>query len=166
MMSRHGAGLAADREDAQPRAILVLGATGTHGGPVARALIASGRSVSGLTRDPRSPRALALQREGARLIVGDLDDPGSIAGAMRGVDACYAVTTPFEAGSEEEVRQGENVISAAEESGLSWLVMASVASAREADVPHFASKARIERSLESSGLNWTIVAPKYFYEDA
>jgi hypothetical protein len=51
------------------------------------------------------------------------------------------VTTPFEAGGEEKVRPGVNIIGAAEQVRLPWLVMASVASAREADVPHFRSKA-------------------------
>jgi uncharacterized protein YbjT (DUF2867 family) len=40
-----------------------------------------------------------------------------------------------------------------------------VASARDANVPHFKSKAQIERALEETALPWTIVAPSYFYEN-
>jgi uncharacterized protein YbjT (DUF2867 family) len=154
-----------DRRADPPGEILVLGATGMHGGAVARALLSTGAEVLGFTRDRESARAVALERDGARLAAGSLDDTASIAAAMRGVRACYAVTTPFEGGSAEEVRQGENVIRAAEDAGLPWLVLASVASARDADVPHFKSKARIERSLELSAASWTIVAPTYFYEN-
>ena len=40
-----------------------------------------------------------------------------------------------------------------------------VASAADANVPHFRSKARIEQALRESALAWTIVAPSYFYEN-
>jgi uncharacterized protein YbjT (DUF2867 family) len=153
-------------DDRSATGILVLGATGTHGGGVARALLSSGMRVSALTRDRSSPGARALENDGAQLIGGDLDDAGSIAAAMDGIRACYAVTSPFEGGPEEEVRQGENIVSAAERARLPWLLMASVASARRADVPHYQSKARIERLLERSSVDWTIVAPTYFYENA
>jgi uncharacterized protein YbjT (DUF2867 family) len=147
------------------QAIVVFGATGTHGGAVARALLTAGVQVYAFVRDPGSEKAQALMRKGAQLQVGDLDDPASIVRALEGKGACYAVTTPFEGGSQQEVRQGENMIAAAQKAGLSWFIFASVASARGADVPHFKSKAQIERALEQTGLAWTIVAPSYFYEN-
>ena len=145
--------------------ILITGATGTQGGAVARALLREGVAVHAFVRDPRSTGALALARAGARLAVGDLDEPSSIRAALEGRSACYAVTTPFEGGAEQEARQGENILAAALEADLPWLIFASVASALEAEVPHFASKARIERSLEASSLAWTIIAPTYFFEN-
>jgi uncharacterized protein YbjT (DUF2867 family) len=147
------------------QAIVVFGATGTHGGAVARALLSAGAEVFAFVRDPESEKARALAREGAQLLVGDLDDRASIVRALEGKDACYTVTTPFEGGAQQEVRQGENTIAAAQEAGLPWFVFASVASARDADVPHFKSKAQIERALEETTLAWTIVAPSYFYEN-
>jgi uncharacterized protein YbjT (DUF2867 family) len=146
--------------------ILVLGGTGAHGGGVAHALLSSGMRVSVLTRDRSSSSARALENGGAQLMGGDLDDVGSIVSAMDGMGACYAVTSPFEGGPEEEVRQGENIIHAAERAGLGWLLMASVASAGRADVPQYQSKARIEESLGYSSVDWTVVAPTYFYENA
>lgn len=145
--------------------ILIFGATGTHGGAVARVLLANGVPVHAFVRDPNSAKALELARAGAQLEVGDLDEPASISAALRGKYACYAVTTPFEGGAEQETRQGQSIIAAAREVGLPWFIFASVASAQEADVPHFKSKAQIERSLQASGLEWTIIAPSYFYEN-
>jgi uncharacterized protein YbjT (DUF2867 family) len=75
------------------------------------------------------------------------------------------VTTPFEGGADQETRQGENLLDAARATGLPWFIFASVASAADADVPHFSSKARIERSLQASDLAWTVIAPSYFYEN-
>jgi uncharacterized protein YbjT (DUF2867 family) len=144
--------------------VLIFGATGTQGGAIARALSA-GVPVHAFVRDPSSTRAKELSRAGAHLEVGDLEEPASIRAALRGKHACYAVTTPFEGGAEREVRQGENIIAAAREVALPWFIFASVACAHEADVPHFRSKARIERSLQASDLAWTIIAPSYFYEN-
>src|SRR5271154_5099490 len=93
--------------------VLVFGATGTHGGAVARAMLDAGDHVTAFVRDPRSERALALERHGARLVVGDLDDPASVRRALEGIGVAYAVTTPFDGGPEEEVRQGEQIVDAA-----------------------------------------------------
>jgi uncharacterized protein YbjT (DUF2867 family) len=145
--------------------VLVFGATGTHGGAVARALLGAGRSITAFVRDPRSTRAQALERAGAQVVVGDLEDPASVSRGLEGIQTAYAVTTPFEGGPAAEVRQGEQIIAAATQVQLPWLILASVASATDADVPHFKSKARIEERLRQSTLTWTVVAPSYFYEN-
>jgi uncharacterized protein YbjT (DUF2867 family) len=145
--------------------ILVFGATGVHGGAVARALLEADYPVAAFVRDPRSERALALADDGARLIVGDLSDGASISRALEQMDVAYAVTTPFEDGAEGEVRQGTQILASATQTRLPWLMLASVASAAHADVPHFQSKARIEQLLRQSALTWTVVAPTYFYEN-
>jgi uncharacterized protein YbjT (DUF2867 family) len=145
--------------------VLVFGATGTHGGAVAQQLLAAGFPVSAFVRDPGSQRSQALASRGAKLIVGDLRDVGSIERALASVPVAYAVTTPFERGADEEVHQGEAIITAATRVELPWLIFASVAAATRAPVPHFKSKARIEEKLRASSVPWTILAPSYFYEN-
>ncbi|MGO9975970.1 MAG: nuclear transport factor 2 family protein [Solirubrobacteraceae bacterium] len=66
----------------------------------------------------------------------------------------------------QELQQGENIIAAAQRAGLPWLLLASVAAADRAPVPHFRSKARIEQQLKHAAIPWTVVAPSYFYENA
>lgn len=149
-----------------PATVLITGATGTQGGAVLRGVLAAGRHrVVALVRDPSAERAQALAALGAELRTGDLDDEDSLVAAFDGVDAVYAVTTPFAAGADAEVAQGESIVAAAERAALPWLVLASVAAADRADVPHFLSKARIERRLAASSVPWTVVAPSYFYEN-
>jgi uncharacterized protein YbjT (DUF2867 family) len=148
-----------------PGPVLVFGATGTHGGAVARELLLRAIPVRALVRDPHSKRAQALERSGAELVVGDLRDERSVAQAMSGVAAAYAITTPFEEGPDAEVRQGQAVIGAALEARLPWLILASVAATSRADVPHFQSKAQIEERLREAPVPWTVVAPSYFYEN-
>jgi uncharacterized protein YbjT (DUF2867 family) len=145
--------------------ILVLGATGTHGGAVADALLNAGHNVHALVRNPASSRAAALRSRGARLVNGDLEDEGSLAEAFGTVGAVYAVTTPFEQGAREEERQGANIVAAAQAVHLPWLLLASVAAADRAPVPHFVSKAHAEQHLAQSDLAWTVIAPSYFYEN-
>ena len=146
--------------------VLVTGATGPHGGAVVRGLIARHMPVRALTRDPNSTRAQALAALGADLAVGDLLDASSLADAMRGTTAVYAVTTPFGDGTDAEVAQGRQIIATAEEVDLPWLVLASVASADQATgIPHFESKWQIEQQLVASSLVHTVVAPTYFYEN-
>ncbi len=146
--------------------VLVLGATGTQGGAVARALLAAGRPVRALVRDRSSARAQALVKLGAALVSGDLGDVDSLTCAFTDVPAVYAVTTPFAEGTDAEERQGETIVTAAERSGLEWLLLASVASADIGrSVPHFASKWRSERRLAASEVPWTVIAPSYFYEN-
>jgi len=145
--------------------VLVFGATGTQGGAVARGLLAAGVAVRAFVRDEGSSRAQELVDAGAQLMRGDFHDARTVTEALADVAAAYVVTTPFESGPDAEERQGRLVISCAIAAGLPWLILASVAAASRADVPHFASKARIEQALMQTALDWTIVAPSYFYEN-
>jgi uncharacterized protein YbjT (DUF2867 family) len=146
--------------------VLVTGATGLHGSAVTRALLAANRRVRAFTRDPAGPRGHWLSELGAEVITGDLLDTESLTSAMQGTAAVYAVTTPFSVGPEGEIEQGEHIIAAAREAQLTWLILASVASAdRSTGIPHFDSKARIEQQLRASHIPHIIVAPTYFYEN-
>jgi uncharacterized protein YbjT (DUF2867 family) len=146
--------------------VLVTGATGPHGHAVAAALLAAGRQVRALTRNPHGAGARELNALGAEMVRGDLLDRESMLGAMTGSSAVYAVTTPFGAGPEAEIQQGEQLIAAAGASEVPWLILASVASAdRGTGIPHFESKWRIERHLRDSQVPHTVVAPTYFYEN-
>jgi uncharacterized protein YbjT (DUF2867 family) len=145
--------------------VLVLGATGTHGGAVARGLLAGQFAVHAFVRDPSTVRAQALAEAGAKLVPGDLLDEDSLVRAFGEAGAVYAVTTPFEHGAEDEQRQGESIINAASKAGLEWLILASVAASERAAVPHVQSKARIEKQLSQTKIPWTVIAPSYFYEN-
>ncbi len=133
---------------------------------VARQLLNKGHQVRALTRSPGSSQAVALEEAGAEVVGGDLEDRRSCTSAAQGVDAIFAMATPFEAGLEAEVRQGENMLAAAKAEGVQHLVYSSVASADQSTgIPHFDSKFEIEQKIENSGVPYTIVAPVYFMEN-
>jgi uncharacterized protein YbjT (DUF2867 family) len=147
--------------------ILVLGATGGQGGAVADALLARGARVRVMVRQPGEPRASRLAECGVEVLAGLLDDRTALGAAMRGVDAAFALTTPFEAGVDAEIAQGRTIVAAAADAQIPHLVFSSVAGANQhTGVPHFDSKAIIEDELAASGLPYTITAPTYFFDNA
>lgn len=147
--------------------ILVLGATGGQGGAVADALLAREARVRVMVRRPGDPKASRLAERGVEVLTGSLDDRTALSTAMRGVDAAFALTTPFETGVDAEIAQGRAILAAAADAQLPHLVFSSVAGANQhSGVPHFDSKAIIEDELAASGLPYTIVAPTYFFDNA
>ncbi|SCL21226.1 Uncharacterized conserved protein YbjT, contains NAD(P)-binding and DUF2867 domains [Micromonospora pallida] len=147
--------------------ILVLGATGGQGSAVTEGLLGRGARVRALVRDPERPSARRLADRGVEVVAGSLDDRSSLATAMAGVGATFALTTPFEAGVDAEVAQGRAILAAAGEARVPHLVFSSVAGADQGSgVPHFDSKARIETELAAGDVPYTILGPTYFFENA
>jgi uncharacterized protein YbjT (DUF2867 family) len=118
--------------------VLVTGATGQQGGALARLLLKKSHRVRAFTRKPDSPAAQGLRRLGAELAVGSLEDRASIERTARGVDVLFAMSTPYEAGTDAETQQGLTVADAAKAAGVRHLVFTSVASAdRNTGITHF-----------------------------
>jgi uncharacterized protein YbjT (DUF2867 family) len=144
----------------------VIGATGATGGAVAAALTRAGSQVRAPARNPNSPRAQSLSRSGADVVAADLADEDSLTRAFTGVAGVFAVTTPFEEGPDAELDQGRHIVAAAVKARVPHLVFSSVANAdQHTGIPHFESKAAIEKALIGSGVPYTIVGPSYFYDN-
>ncbi len=138
--------------------ILVLGATGTTGGEVARQLIAAGERPRLLVRDP----ARAREFEGrAEIVQGDLDDRASLTRALAGADHLYLVS----AGSEIAEAEG-HVTDAAVESGVKHVVKLSVIGADQPVLTLSKWHAASERQIMASGLQWTMLRPTNFMTNA
>lgn len=148
------------------KVILVTGATGHQGGAALRHLTDRGFACRALTRDPDSAQARAVVGHGTEIVRGDMEDPASLFRALEGGYGAYAVQTPYESGVEAEVRQGFQLIDAAQRSGITHFVYSSVASAdQNTGIPHFDSKFRIEEHLRGTGMHYTIIRPVFFMEN-
>ena len=146
--------------------VLVTGVTGKQGGAVARRLIERGHTVRGITRNLESDAAKAIAKAGVDLRRGDLLDRASIDEALKGTDAVFSMSTPFEKGMATETKQGVTVADAAKAAGV-FLVYTSVGGAdRDTKIPHFDSKYEVEKHIRSIGTPATIIAPVYFMENA
>ena len=149
------------------RSILVTGATGQQGGAVARALLSRGHRVKALTRKPDSDAARQLVGAGAEVVAGDLADAASIVQAAKGVDTMFLMGNSYEAGLEEETRQGILAADAAKAAGIGHLIYSSVADAdKQTGIPHFESKYLVEQHVRQLGIPHTISAPVAFMENA
>ena len=140
--------------------ILVIGATGNTGRETALGARAAGAAVRALVRNPA--KATDLAAAGVEIAQGDLDDAGSLAAAMRGVDKVYLVTPADQRLAEVQVA----AISAAKAAGVAHVVKSSVlGAAAEAPVLLARMHHRAEEALKASGLGWTVLQPNSFMQN-
>jgi uncharacterized protein YbjT (DUF2867 family) len=148
------------------RSVLVTGATGQQGGAVARALLSRGHRVKALTRKPDSDAARRLASAGADVVAGDLGSAASVLKAAGDVDTMFLMGNSYEAGTEQETRQGIIAADAAKAAGVGHLIYSSVADAnKKTGIPHFESKYLVERHVTGLGIPYTISAPVAFMEN-
>jgi uncharacterized protein YbjT (DUF2867 family) len=134
--------------------ILVLGATGTTGGEVARQLIQAGQKPRLLVLNPSKARAFEGKAE---IVRGDLGNPESLMAAMQGIAGLYLMSP---AASDPELEG--NAIDAAKKAGVKHVVKLSVIGADAPIVMFSKWHARSEALLRESGLAWTMLRPQTF----
>jgi len=136
---------------------LIIGATGTVGRALARRLSASNVAFRGLVRTEEKGRQL-----GCPYLIGDLDEPGSIASALQGVSRVFLNSSAGAA----LLRQQCAVIDAAKAAGVRQIVKLSTRGAEETSAVVAArAHAQVEAHLKSSGLDWTILRPGFFMQN-
>ena len=132
--------------------ILVLGATGRHGGTgatVARLLRERGLRVRALTRTIDA-RVAPLEAIGAEVVTGDLHDRRSLKGALEGVDVAYFMY-PVAAGI---VDAAANFASAGRAAGLKRVVVMSMAISHPESMSHLGRAQWVaEEVLEWAGFS-------------
>lgn len=148
--------------------ILVIGATGQQGGAAARHLLNAGWNVRALVRDPEKDAAQALEKQGAELVQGDLNDRETLAAALETVYGVFSFTNFWlpDVGYEGEIKQGKLLADTAKEAGVQHFVYSSVGAAhRGMGQKHFESKWIVEQYIEELGLPHTILRPVAFMEN-
>jgi uncharacterized protein YbjT (DUF2867 family) len=141
--------------------ILVVGATGTTGSGVVRELVARGAPVRALTRDPGA--ADALRALGAEPAVGDLADPASLAGPLRGVERVFLATPA----SADQPALEANLVAVAEQSGAYHVVkLGALGQAPGATFRFGANHAEAFAALQATSLRWTLLQPGGFMQNA
>jgi uncharacterized protein YbjT (DUF2867 family) len=149
----------------QKLAVVVTGATGKQGGAVVKILLERGHQVRALTRNTDSEKARELASAGVTLVHASLEDTVALTKALEGATSFFAMTTPFEGGTQVETRLGISAADAAKAAGV-HLVFTSVGSAnRQTGVPHFDSKYEVEKHITKIGVRATVLAPVYFMEN-
>jgi uncharacterized protein YbjT (DUF2867 family) len=145
------------------RTLAVTGGTGFVGGHLLRHALAADYDVRALTRGWKPPEDEIAWVDGA------LDRPETLVKLCTGADAVIhiagAIHAPNRAGFEAINAGGTaNLIDAARKAGVRRFIHISSLSAREPQLSAYGwSKARSERLVASSGLQWTILRPPAIY---
>ncbi|KRB79796.1 NmrA family transcriptional regulator [Sphingomonas sp. Root710] len=138
--------------------ILVTGATGNVGRHVVDQLVQRGADVRALVRDP----AKAGLPAGVAVVQGDLLDVDSLRSAVSGVSALFLLNAVVP----DEFTQALIALNVARDAGVNRLVYLSVIhSDLYSNVPHFAGKFGVERTIEDLGFDATILRPAYFMDN-
>lgn len=146
--------------------LLLTGATGELGKALLPRLLADGRPVRCLVRDPRR---LGAQRVRVQIALGDLTDPPSFRNAMRGVDTVVHLAAAIRdqpEGSIEELNgiASWRMVQAARQAGVQRFVFFSALGAStHSRGRFFRAKALAEQAVNESGLHSIVFAPSLVY---
>jgi uncharacterized protein YbjT (DUF2867 family) len=139
--------------------VLVVGATGTVGSEVVKALLQRGAEVRGFTRTQPKPGTFPGAVE---IALGDLTDPVSVAEAIKGVDELFLLIGSVA----DELTQALTAYGLAKRAGLKHVTYLSVFKADQfLEVPHFAAKFAVEEAIRTGGVPYTILRPAYFVQN-
>ena len=169
---------------ADTKIIAVIGATGTQGGGVVRAILADpkgGFTARAVTRKPDSDKAKALKAQGVEVVAGDLDDEGSLEKAFAGAYGVYAVTNFWEHFSgEKEFQQASHIAQAAKAAGVQHVVWSTFEDTRKwvplsdtrmptlqgkYKVAHFDAKAEADEVFKKLGVPTTFFLTTFYWEN-
>lgn len=138
--------------------ILVTGATGNVGGNVVDQLLKRGAEARAFVRDP----AKAEFPDGVEIAQGDMLDADSLRSAMLGVSTLFLLNGVVA----DEFTQALIALNVAREAGVNRIVYLSVIhSDVYVNVPHFAGKFGVERMIEATGFEATILRPAYYMDN-
>jgi uncharacterized protein YbjT (DUF2867 family) len=147
--------------------VLVIGATGRVGSEVVKALLQRGAGVRAFSRKQPKPGAFS---DAVEVALRDLNDPLSVAEAMKGADKLFLLIG--REGVPVELTQAVTAYGLAKRAGLKHVTFVSVFKADQfIEVPHFANKYAVEeatrRAAPRSGtsqqqtraLRWRVFPP-------
>lgn len=138
--------------------ILVVGATGRQGGSVVDALLAEGRDVAALTRDPTAKPARTLAGRDVELRTGDLDNPETLIDAFANADGVF-----YPSMHPNERDRGDHVLTALGKTDASLLVASTGGNCGDRPgVDHVDAKADVEEAIRETGQPAFVIRPHTF----
>ena len=169
---------------APARIIAVVGATGSQGGGLVRAILsdpAGGFAVRAITRNPDAPAARELARLGADVVVADAEDRASLERAFKGAHGAYCVSFFWAHMSpEREKAEASAMAQAAKRAGVAHVVWSTLEDTRQFvplgdnriptllghyKVPHFDAKAEADAFFATLGVPTTYLITSFYWDN-
>lgn len=141
--------------------VAVTGAAGKTGRAVVAALSRRGVRTRALVH--RAEQAAAGVPGAAESIAVDLSDVDGLAAALDGADALYLIAPNMHP---DEPGLANSVIGACTARGVRRVVYHSVIHPYAPAMPHHVGKAEVEAMLHESGLDWTVLQPASYLDNA
>lgn len=141
--------------------ILVIGASGPQGRPVAEKLAAAGFNVRAMVRD--SAKVEDLAAKGVEIVKGDLGNAASVLAAMKGQDGVFMLISFF-AGNPD---QANAVVAAAQANGVKKIVWNATGPILPFDTgnPSIDMRRSILAALEKIGIAFVALQPTVYLEN-
>lgn len=136
--------------------ILVIGASGTVGSKVVKALEEKINSEYDIVLATSQNKTAEKWREkGINAVILDLNKPETFAQALEKIDRVFLLTSY----TADMLVQSKLLIDAAKESGVKYIVHLGTYTSRIDPIPHFIWHDLIENYIASSGMAWTNIHP-------
>jgi uncharacterized protein YbjT (DUF2867 family) len=169
---------------AENKIIAVVGATGSQGGGLVRAILddpSGGFAARAITRDVNSEKAKALAKAGAEVVAATVDDVDSLKRAFHGAYGAFCVTFYWEHFSpEKESGHARNLAEAAKAEKLQHVIWSTLEDTRKwvplsdnrmptlqgnYKVPHFDSKGSSDHFFSDAGVPTTFLLTAFYWDN-
>jgi uncharacterized protein YbjT (DUF2867 family) len=167
-----------------PKIIAVVGATGSQGGGLARAILADpdgGFAVRAITRDASSEKARALADLGAEVVEADIDNEADLDAVFAGAYGAYCVTFFWAHFSpDKEQVEARAMARAAKKADLKHVIWSTLEDTRRFipiendrmptlqgrfNVPHFDSKGEVNHVFTDAGVPVTFLQTSFYWDN-
>jgi len=169
---------------ADKKVIAVVGATGSQGGGLVRAILSDpsgGFAARALTRDVHSDKAKELAKLGAEVVQADVDDEESLRRAFTGAYGAYCVTFFWAHFSpEKEIAEAAAMARAARRAGVEHVIWSTLEDTRrwvpvgdsrmptlmgKYKVPHFDAKGEANYLFTGLGVPTTLLLTSFYWDN-
>ena len=169
---------------ADKKIIAVVGATGSQGGGLVRAILndpKGGFGVRAIVRDVNSPKAKELAKLGAEVVPGDVDDVESLKKAFKGAYGAFCVTFYWAHMSpDREIANAKALATAAKAAGIQHAIWSTLEDVRKFvplsdnrmptiqgkyKCPHFDTKGESNRFFTDLGVPVTFLQTTFYWDN-